>query len=225
MAQLLTKSCFGRGGPAGPPCSLLLRAYSAGSPDTEYVHRSIVPTMHFQKSLPRLPIPKLEDTMKRYLNAQTPLLDAEQFSKTEQLAKTFQAGAGQQLHDELVSQDKQNKHTSYISGQGFDRHLFGMRNLAASKGLALPEFYQDPAYTRINHNILSTSTLTSPAVQFGGFAPVVADGFGVGYGMHDDWMGCNVSAYPARDVKQFVQCVHQSLEDIFKVLEEKSVKS
>lgn len=109
-------------------------------------------------------------------------------------------------------------------GQGFDRHLFALRYLAAGKGVSLPELYQDPAYARINHNILSTSTLTSPAVQLGGFAPVVPDGFGVGYGVHDDWIGCNVSAYPARDVQQFVQCVHQSLEDIFKVLEEKAAE-
>ncbi|XP_068095087.1 carnitine O-palmitoyltransferase 2, mitochondrial [Hyperolius riggenbachi] len=109
-------------------------------------------------------------------------------------------------------------------GQGFDRHLFALRYLAAGKGMSLPELYQDPAYARINHNVLSTSTLTSPAVQLGGFAPVVADGFGVGYGVHDDWIGCNVSAYPQRDVKQFVQCVHQSLEDIYKLLEEKPGK-
>ncbi|CAF96029.1 unnamed protein product, partial [Tetraodon nigroviridis] len=35
-----------------------------------YLQRSLVPTMHYQKSLPRLPIPKLEDTMKRFLAAQ-----------------------------------------------------------------------------------------------------------------------------------------------------------
>ncbi|KAM9324110.1 carnitine O-palmitoyltransferase 2, mitochondrial [Gastrophryne carolinensis] len=109
-------------------------------------------------------------------------------------------------------------------GQGFDRHLFALRYLAAGKGMTLPDLFLDPAYARINHNILSTSTLTSPAVQLGGFAPVVPDGFGVGYGVHDEWMGCNVSAYPARDVRQFVQCVHQSLEDIFKLLEDKSVR-
>ncbi|XP_069593990.1 carnitine O-palmitoyltransferase 2, mitochondrial [Ranitomeya imitator] len=108
-------------------------------------------------------------------------------------------------------------------GQGFDRHLFALRYLAAGKGMNVPELFQDPAYARINHNVLSTSTLTSPAVQIGGFAPVVPDGFGVGYGVHDDWIGCNISAYPTRDVKQFVQCVHQSLEDIFKVLEDKRV--
>ncbi|KAG9460362.1 hypothetical protein GDO78_022355, partial [Eleutherodactylus coqui] len=64
----------------------------------------------------RLPVPKLEDTIKRYLNAQRPLLDDEQFRKTEQLAHNFQSGVGKQLHEELVLQDQQNKHTSYISG-------------------------------------------------------------------------------------------------------------
>ncbi|KAF1591368.1 CPT2 palmitoyltransferase, partial [Spelaeornis formosus] len=62
-------------------------------------------------------------------------------------------------------------------GQGFDRHLFALRYLAAARGVTLPELYQDPAYQRINHNILSTSTLSSPAVSLGGFAPVVPDGF------------------------------------------------
>lgn len=106
-------------------------------------------------------------------------------------------------------------------GQGFDRHLFALRYLAASKGRALPGLYTDPAYSAINHNILSTSTLTSPAVSLGGFAPVVPDGFGVGYGVHDDWIGCNVSSYPARDVHEFLRCVRKSLEDIFTVLEGK----
>ncbi|XP_044217784.1 carnitine O-palmitoyltransferase 2, mitochondrial [Thunnus albacares] len=108
-------------------------------------------------------------------------------------------------------------------GQGFDRHLFAMRYLANTKGQALHSLYADPAYSAINHNILSTSTLTSPAVNLGGFAPVVPDGFGVGYGVHDDWIGCNVSTYPARNVHEFLQCVHKSLEDIFAVLEGKQL--
>ncbi|XP_029474182.1 carnitine O-palmitoyltransferase 2, mitochondrial [Rhinatrema bivittatum] len=109
-------------------------------------------------------------------------------------------------------------------GKGFDRHLFALRYLAASQALPVPDLFQDEAYRLINHNILSTSTLSSPAVQFGGFAPVVPDGFGVAYGVHDDWVGCNVSSYPSRNVQEFLQCVHHALEDIFQVLEGKSVK-
>ncbi|XP_070689007.1 carnitine O-palmitoyltransferase 2, mitochondrial [Pempheris klunzingeri] len=108
-------------------------------------------------------------------------------------------------------------------GRGFDRHLFALRYLANSKGQALHSLYTDPAYATINHNILSTSTLTSPAVNLGGFAPVVPDGFGVGYGVHDNWIGCNVSSYPTRNVHEFLQCVHKSLEDIFTVLEGKAL--
>uniref|UniRef100_A0A3B3RMX0 Carnitine palmitoyltransferase 2 n=1 Tax=Paramormyrops kingsleyae TaxID=1676925 RepID=A0A3B3RMX0_9TELE len=195
------------------------RAYSKDVDLSEYLHKSIVPTMHYQKSLPRLPIPKLEDTIRRYLAAQKPLLNDEQYSKTEKLARDFQSGVGKELHEELLDQDKRNRHTSYISGQGFDRHLFALRYLASTKGLPLPTLYLDPAYATINHNILSTSTLTSPAVNLGGFAPVVPDGFGVGYGVHDEWIGCNVSSYPARDVHEFLQCIHKSLEDIFSTLE------
>ena len=69
-------------------------------------------------------------------------------------------------------------------GQGFDRHLFGMKYLAAESGQELPSLFLDPAYIHINHNILSTSTLSSPAIMIGGFAPVVPDGFGVGQYFH-----------------------------------------
>ena len=44
----------------------------------------------------------------------------------------------------------------------------------------MPDLYLDPAYKSINHIVLSTSTLSSPAIVIGGFAPVVPDGFGVG---------------------------------------------
>lgn len=38
----------------------------------QYIQESLLPTDHFQLSLPRLPIPKLEDTCVRYLRAQKP---------------------------------------------------------------------------------------------------------------------------------------------------------
>uniref|UniRef100_A0A667INH9 Carnitine O-palmitoyltransferase 2, mitochondrial n=1 Tax=Lynx canadensis TaxID=61383 RepID=A0A667INH9_LYNCA len=222
VARLLLRA-WPRGPAVGP--GPLCRPLSASSGSGEYLHRSIVPTMHYQDSLPRLPIPKLEDTIRRYLRAQKPLLDDGQFRKTEQFCKSFENGIGKELHEQLVAQDKQNKHTSYISGQGFDRHLFALRYLAAAKGIALPELYLDPAYGQINHNILSTSTLNSPAMNIGGFAPVVPDGFGIGYAVHDNWIGCSVSSYPGRNAREFVQCVEKALEDIFDAIEGKCIKT
>ncbi|XP_058808413.1 carnitine O-palmitoyltransferase 2, mitochondrial [Phymastichus coffea] len=89
----------------------------------EYIQKSKVPTMHFQPSLPHLPIPKLEDSCKRYLNAQRPLLQDEQMQKTEAIVNKFLKGEGQALHAELVRSDAANKHTSYISELWFDMYL------------------------------------------------------------------------------------------------------
>jgi carnitine O-palmitoyltransferase 2 len=68
---------------------------------------------------------------------------------------------------------------SILLGQGFDRHLFALKNIAITQGLPIPEIYLDESYATINHNILSTSTLASPAVRVGAFGPVVNDGLGL----------------------------------------------
>ena len=111
-----------------------------------------------------------------------------------------------------------------LPGQGFDRHLFALRTLAEASG-KVPDIFKDSAYKQINHTVISTSTLSSPAIMLGGFGPVVRDGFGVGYGMEDDWLGCNVTSYPPHsDVRGFLECVRSSLEDIYSVLEGKNFK-
>jgi carnitine O-acetyltransferase len=48
------------------------------------------------------------------------------------------------------------------------------------QGEALPAFFQDEGFTRLNHTILSTSNCGNPALRLFGFGPVVPDGFGIG---------------------------------------------
>lgn len=48
-----------------------------------------MPTYYFQKSLPRLPIPKIEKTLERYLEAQRPILSDEEYKFTETACKKF----------------------------------------------------------------------------------------------------------------------------------------
>ncbi|XP_052865340.1 carnitine O-palmitoyltransferase 2, mitochondrial [Anopheles cruzii] len=104
-------------------------------------------------------------------------------------------------------------------GQGFDRHLFGLRHTAQRNGLPVPALYEDPAYAAINHNILSTSTLSSPALLAGAFGPVVRDGYGVGYNIQAGYLGSIVSSYkPHRNGREFVDCLREAYEDIAKVL-------
>lgn len=51
----------------------------------------------FQGSLPRLPLPTVSDTMKRYLRSVRPLLDDENYARMEKLANEFQNGIGVKL--------------------------------------------------------------------------------------------------------------------------------
>ena len=71
-----------------------------------------------------------------------------------------------------------------ISGQGWDRHLFAMKYYAEKNKGDVLDFFKDPNYVRINRIILSTSTVTSPALQIGGFGPVIPEGYGVGTCAH-----------------------------------------
>ncbi|XP_063217851.1 carnitine O-palmitoyltransferase 2, mitochondrial [Bacillus rossius redtenbacheri] len=91
--------------------------------DYQFIQRSKVPTMHFQKSLPRLPIPKLEDTCKRYLAAQMPLLKENEFKQTKQYVTRFCEVEGKSLQEQLKDWDAKNKHTSYICESWFDMYL------------------------------------------------------------------------------------------------------
>ena len=69
--------------------------HSSSSEDLGYIEpKTTVHTFHFQDSLPRLPIPKLEDTCRRYLDTQKPLLTPEQYEETKQLVDKFQKREG-----------------------------------------------------------------------------------------------------------------------------------
>lgn len=67
-----------------------------------------------------------------------------------------------------------------ITGQAFDRHLFALKWTCEELGIRKPAIFEDPSYDTLNHNVLSTSTLASPAILSGGFGPVVNNGYGIG---------------------------------------------
>ncbi|XP_071561686.1 carnitine O-palmitoyltransferase 2, mitochondrial [Temnothorax nylanderi] len=125
---ILTKSGFrkfmvSRGGVA---LSQQLARSTAGlydSTEYQYIQISKVPTLHFQASLPRLPIPKLEDSCRRYLNAQKPLLNNEELQNTSSCVSKFLTSEGQSLQKLLLQKNAENSHTSYISEPWFDMYL------------------------------------------------------------------------------------------------------
>lgn len=89
----------------------------------QYLQKSPTPMLHFQPSLPRLPIPKLEKTCERYLAALRPLLNDNSFAQTSTIVEQFRQTEAPQLQKLLLKHDKANKHTSYISEPWFEMYL------------------------------------------------------------------------------------------------------
>ncbi|XP_017137735.1 carnitine O-palmitoyltransferase 2, mitochondrial [Drosophila miranda] len=111
-------------------------------------------------------------------------------------------------------------------GQGFDRHLFALRNTAQREGLPVPALYETEAYRRLNNNIISTSTLGSDALLAGSFGPVVRNGFGIGYSIQNDFAGAIVTTYRDQaDGKVFIDSLESAFDKICAVIKESSSDS
>lgn len=79
--------------------------------------------MHFQRSLPRLPVPELKLTCQRYLNAQQPLLSKNDYLKTKEYVENFEKNDGSKLQNMLNTKNNVNKNTSYITEDWFNMYL------------------------------------------------------------------------------------------------------
>lgn len=105
-------------------------------------------------------------------------------------------------------------------GQGFDRHLFAMKT-AAERVRVIENFeiFSDPSYAKLNHSIISTSTLSSNALLAGGFGPVVQDGYGIGYNIQDTVLGCIIANYKDNtNGKELLEILYQSYGEILEVI-------
>lgn len=110
-------------------------------------------------------------------------------------------------------------------GQGFDRHLFGLKYMAEQHEIPLDSIFVSDAYRKLNYNILSTSSLSADGLLAGSFGPVVPDGYGIGYGVQDTMLGVIFTNYTGKsDGVDFVDCLKASFETIQSVLEYKAEK-
>ena len=112
---------------------------------------------------------------------------------------------------------------TYYTGQGFDRHFFALKAFSQKDGQSQPIF-EDPSFAKLNHIIISTSTVASNSILLGGFGPVNPDGYGVGYGIFDDFLGSHVTTYPKCDGSQLVEEMKKVFSDFHAVLTGKNFK-
>ena len=64
------------------------------------------PLYQYQDSLPSLPVPPLEDTMKKLVRSAEPYLSEIELEHMKSVVKDFQDGPGKQLQEMLVDRSK-----------------------------------------------------------------------------------------------------------------------
>lgn len=105
----------------------------------------------------------------------------------QQARKLLDAAASK--HREMASAASQ--------GAGVDRHLFSLLSLAQElddTGATSPLF-SDPAWTKFNTSVLSTSNVNSDALVVLGFGAVCPQGYGLGYTVEGDSLRVSVSNF------------------------------
>ena len=74
------------------------------------------PMLRFQESLPRLPVPTLEETASRYLKSLRPLLSSSELEASTKAVEEFVApsGPGRKLQEKLIARREDPKHKNWL---------------------------------------------------------------------------------------------------------------
>lgn len=74
------------------------------------------PMLRYQESLPRLPVPSLEETTTRYIKSLRPLLTPAELATSKAAVDDFikPGGVGQRLQEKLVARREDSKHKNWI---------------------------------------------------------------------------------------------------------------
>eukprot|EP01097_Dermamoeba_algensis_P002252 TRINITY_DN189_c0_g1_i2.p1 TRINITY_DN189_c0_g1~~TRINITY_DN189_c0_g1_i2.p1 ORF type:complete len:267 (-),score=89.74 TRINITY_DN189_c0_g1_i2:63-863(-) len=100
-----------------------------------------------------------------------------------------------------------------LSGFGWDRHIFSMRNLNAKLGRPALSICNDPNYQQMLNILLSTSTLSSDACTKFGFGAVTTDGYGIGYGINDHSLHFTITNFKSNQIQGDVNLLSSAIND------------
>eukprot|EP01102_Stenamoeba_stenopodia_P022052 TRINITY_DN9060_c0_g1_i2.p1 TRINITY_DN9060_c0_g1~~TRINITY_DN9060_c0_g1_i2.p1 ORF type:complete len:602 (-),score=147.00 TRINITY_DN9060_c0_g1_i2:99-1904(-) len=137
-------------------------------------------------------------------------------STTEDKLKLFDGAVGQhQKYSEMA-----------ITARGVDRHLLGLRIIAAQEGMTDLAIFTDKGYQKSTTFTLSTSNVGYTSM-WGGFAPVVEDGYGCCYTIQTNTITVSITSYKScgsTSPTLFASALERSFDDIQSLLSTRIAK-
>lgn len=107
-------------------------------------------------------------------------------------------------------------------GKGVDRHLLGLRCMMTQDEATQAAIFNDPSYIQSMYFKLSTSNTSPGDYSWGGFGPVVPDGYGSNYAIGKERIRLSVSAWksaPQIDAVSFRTTLETVFNDLGEAIE------
>lgn len=104
-----------------------------------------------------------------------------------------------------------------MNGMGIDRHLLGLRMIAAENAHPVPQLLTSAAYQKLMHFLLSTSQVPTKHVLPMGFGPSAPDCYGVCYNPQENRIFFTITAYhecEETSAEKFAQELRKAFLDI-----------
>ncbi|XP_012522367.1 carnitine O-acetyltransferase isoform X1 [Monomorium pharaonis] len=159
--------------------------------------------------------------LRRFINARTECIRSTSTESVE-FAKAMlpEKHKSKQQKKELMIKAI-NAHKEYAAqaatGQGVDRHLFGLKMIAKSEGMELPELYKDIGYTKSTYFNLTSSQVPYKTESFMCYGPVVPDGYACCYNPRpkDILFACSsFKSCSETNTRDFARILRQTLSDM-----------
>ncbi|XP_071629658.1 carnitine O-acetyltransferase-like isoform X1 [Temnothorax longispinosus] len=159
--------------------------------------------------------------LRRFINARTECIRSTSTESVE-FAKVMlpeECKSKQQKKEVMIRAINAHKEfaAQAATGQGVDRHLFGLKMIAKSEGMELPELYKDVGYTRSTYFNLTSSQVPYKSASFMCYGPVVPDGYGCCYNPRpkDILFACSsFKSCNGTDTREFARVLQQTLSDM-----------
>ena len=141
--------------------------------------------------------------MKGFYHGRTETIRSVSMESKAMCENFFKPAVSASMKEQLIRQAaKRHSQTGLAAkqGNGVDRHLLGLQQLARHRQVRLPLYdipaiFQDPAYGRYCGSVLSTSNCGGYALDLFGFGPVMPQGLGIGYIIKDDELLFNITSF------------------------------
>lgn len=104
-----------------------------------------------------------------------------------------------------------------VMGKGIDRHMLGLRYMIKPEESEKATMFTDPSYTNSMWFRLSTSNMSPGKYFYGGFGPVVPDGYGINYAIDTTALKFSISSNrtcPSTSSYKFRERLEQTLIDM-----------